>query len=184
MPAVAVDQLAPPSVEVRWSVAATDDTESAGVPVTVTDAAFVHAPVAPETVTVGLLRSSRTVSGVAHADVLPTASTARNRTSVSPWAEMTALAPDCGVPHVDPALVLDAHWYPALPEPVSAPPLAVIVVEAEVSQAVEPPAADGAAGAVRSRRTEPVPPASPRSTGPRCPRRRWRGTRRGSRPRR
>ncbi len=159
-PATGVDQLEPLSVEVRWSVAATAETASALVALTVIVAAFVQVPVAPEADTVGLPRSSRTVCDVAQAERLPTASTARKRTRVSPSAEMTVLAPACGAPHDDPPSVLAAHSKPASPEPASAPAL---------TQLVDPPEAAGTAGAVRSRRTEPVPPDVAVLHGPALP---------------
>src|SRR4249919_1774294 len=84
-PAAGADQFEPPSVDVSCSypaipAPASVDPDAA----TVTDATFFHALEPPLTAgSVGAAVSRRTAS-CTHADALPAASTASNRTSVSP----------------------------------------------------------------------------------------------------
>ena len=85
-PAAGADQFAPPSVDVSYSYPAIPEPGVSVDPAaeTVTDATFFHAPDPPLTAgSVGGAVSMRTVS-CTHADALPAASTASNRTSVSP----------------------------------------------------------------------------------------------------
>ena len=85
-PRFAADQFAPPSVDVSCSYPAIPEPGASVDPdaETVTDATFFHALDPPITAgSVGGAVSMRTVS-CTHADALPAASTASNRTSVSP----------------------------------------------------------------------------------------------------
>jgi len=143
---------APPLKDVRCWTVATPDAASAALAATLTDAAAVQAPVAPEGVTVGATRSMRTVAAAvpaagAHAEALPAASYARNCTSVSPSVLTDTLVPACGGLHVAPPSVLVRDSYESMPERPSDAPVTETVRGTLVPQAVEPPYAPGDAPA-------------------------------------
>src|SRR5438046_996505 len=104
--AVALDHVTPASVELRTSIAANPEPPVSLLPVAliVTEATFCHVVDPPETVgAVGAVRSRRTVfdapaTAGAQLDTKPAASTARNCTSVSPWALITAGLPLVAAP--------------------------------------------------------------------------------------
>ena len=88
---------------------------------TPTAAAFVHAPVAPDTVTAGEVRSSRTDPGApadagVQAEVLPAVSVARNATSVVPSRVTVVEVPAVVAPQVEPRSFEVRYWVPATPD--------------------------------------------------------------------
>jgi len=129
VPVAGTDQLAPPSVEVRYSSCEKPDPPaSACMPaVIVVEVWFFHAsepPLTPERV--GRVWSSMTVevaAGVAGAqfDGFPAPSITRNCTIVVPSAEMDATAPAAGADQVRPWSVDVRYWRPATPEPPASP---------------------------------------------------------------
>ena len=79
---------------------------------TVTDASFCQADEPPEAVTVGAMWSSFTVApavGVDQSEVLLSASTARNSTSVVPSADTVTVGPDTAADQVAPPSV-ELRW--------------------------------------------------------------------------
>ena len=106
-PAAASDQFAPPSVDVSCSYPAIPEPGASVDPdaEAVTDATFFQALEPPLTDgSEGGVVSIRTVA-CTHADALPAASTAANRTSVSPWAVTSACAPVVAAVQVAPPSV-------------------------------------------------------------------------------
>ena len=106
-PAAGSDQTVPPSVEVSYSYPAIPEPGVSVDPAAeaVTDATFFHALELPLTDgSVGGVVSMRTVS-CTHADAFPAASTASNRTSVSPSALTSAWRPVVAALHEPPPFV-------------------------------------------------------------------------------
>ena len=99
--------MVPPVVEVRDSCAATPEAPSVAAAVTVTEAALVHEPSAPVTVTAGGVRSIRTepappAVAAVQGEVLPAWSVARNWTSVVPSRLAVTAGMDWGASQVAP----------------------------------------------------------------------------------
>ena len=127
---------------------------------TVTEATFCQDKEPPETVGApGVVRSSRTVACV-QPEALPTLSTPRNCTRVSPCA---VIALDVAVAMDDqvvPPLVDVRTSYRLRPEPpVSVEPDGVTLTDEEISHSRLLPVTTGAVGAVRSSLTVLVAPA-------------------------
>jgi hypothetical protein len=125
----------------------------------VTEATLCHDSDPPETVgAVGAVRFKRTVLpevGVAgpQPEVWPNPSTAWNCTSVSPSAVMvipSAAVVEVPADHVLPPSVEVRTLYEAMPDPGSDAPIGVTLTDARSCHAVDPPAASGVVGAVRS----------------------------------
>ena len=83
-------------------------------------------------------------------DVRPETSSARNRTSVWPWAEIALRAPEVAADQVVPPSVEVSYSYPARPETASVEPDAVSVIDGTDCQLDEPPATVGSVGFERS----------------------------------
>ncbi len=110
-PAVAADHVLPPLAEVSYSYPATPEPASVDpAAVTVTVGPACHDVEPPVSVgAVGAVRSMLTVP-FTQAETLPTASTDRNCTSVSPSAEIVTEVPGVAVDQVLPPLLEVRYW--------------------------------------------------------------------------
>src|SRR5437588_1504446 len=117
-PALGADHVRPLSSDVRCSMPAKPEPPVSVLPLalTVTEATFCHVVEPPETVgAAGAVRSIRTVlpapgTAGAQEEVNPATSTARNCTTVSPWAVIRAGLPVAGAPQVTPPSVDVRDW--------------------------------------------------------------------------